>query len=114
MHEGKAAQEVAREAGRGQLVRRYTGCGMGSSVEKRSSNAPAEVRFVPARWLVVMLAIGRLLFTGGRITKFGILGLIWSFTPRALKITAAGVAAAATIVLVGAVAAITLLALQIS
>jgi hypothetical protein len=68
---------------------------------------------VPARWLVVMVPVARLLFTGGRITKFSVLGLIWSFTPRALKIAAAGVAVAAAIVLFGAVAAITLLALQI-
>jgi hypothetical protein len=87
---------------------------MGSSVEKRQSHAPGEIRFVPARWLVLMPVIARLLFTGGRISKFGVLGLIWSFTPRALKFAAAGFAAAATIVLLGAVAAITLLALQIS
>jgi hypothetical protein len=68
---------------------------------------------VPARWLVAMVPVARLLFTGGRITKFSVLGLIWSFTPRALKIAAAGVAVAVAIILFGAVAAITLLALQI-
>lgn len=72
------------------------------------------VRFVPARWLVLVLAIVRPLFTRGRISKLGIAALVWSFTPRSLKIAAAGFAAAATIVFVGAIAAITLVALQLT
>ena len=43
----------------------------------------------------------------------GLAGLVWAYTPRTLKIVAAGLALAATIVLVGALAAITLLALQL-
>ena len=63
-----------------------------------------------------MLALGILgpLFRRGRISKLGIAGLVWSVAPRGLKIAAAGFAATATIVLVGAVAAITLLALQLT
>jgi hypothetical protein len=60
-----------------------------------------------------LLAILGLLLKGGKISKLGIAGLVWSFTPRALKIAAAGLVLAATIVLVGAIAAITLLALQL-
>ena len=69
---------------------------------------------MPARWLVLALAILRPLFNRGRFSKLGIAGLVWSFTPRSLKIVAAGLAAATTIVLAGAVAAITLLALQLT
>jgi hypothetical protein len=68
---------------------------------------------VPARWLTLLLAIARLLFNGRRLSKFGLAGLVWAYTPRTLKVVAAGLALAATIVLVGALAAITLLALQL-
>jgi hypothetical protein len=61
----------------------------------------------------VLLAITRLLFKGGKLSKLGLAGLVWSFTPRTLKIVAAGVVMAATIVLLGAIAAIALLALQV-
>jgi hypothetical protein len=73
-----------------------------------------EILFQPARRLVVLVAVARAVLRGGRITKLGVLGLIWSFTPRAVKIAAAGVAAAAMIITVGALAAIALLALQLS
>ena len=73
----------------------------------------SDLRFVPARWLVLVPPMLGLVFRGGRISKFGIAGMVWSFTPRKLKIVAAGLAVAATIVLVGAIAAITLLALQL-
>jgi hypothetical protein len=69
---------------------------------------------VPAPWLLAMLTIARLLFKGRKIAKIGLLALIWSFVPRAVKIATAGFALAAVIVVVGAVAAVTLLALQIS
>jgi hypothetical protein len=74
-----------------------------------------EFRFVPARWILVLAAVvARLLLKGGTLGKFGIVGLVWAFVPRKLKFAAAGLAAAAMIVLVGAIAAITLLALQLS
>ena len=75
---------------------------------------PADVRFLPARWLVALLALAQLLFKGAKISKLGVAGLVWSFAPRKLKIATAGLAVAASIVLLGAVAAITLLALQLA
>jgi hypothetical protein len=72
-----------------------------------------EIRFEPARWLMWLLAIASLLLRGGRISKLGVAGLIWSVAPRKMKVAAAGFALAATIVLAGAIAAITLLALQL-
>jgi len=74
----------------------------------------ANVRFVPARWLALALAILGELFSKGRISKFGMTALVWSFTPRRLKIAAAGFAIGAMIVFVGAIAAIALLALQLT
>lgn len=61
-----------------------------------------------------MLAIFRLLLKGGRLNKLGIAGFLWAFTPRRLKIAAAGLALSSLTVLVGAIAAITLLALQLT
>jgi hypothetical protein len=101
---------------------------------KRASNAPqpregtagrvksglprpgvfGDVRFVPARWLVLLLSLVQLLLSGRRISKLGIAGFVWSFTPRTLKLAVAVMAMAATIVVVGAIAAITLLALQLA
>jgi hypothetical protein len=102
---------------------------MGSLLDKRQprpldSSAPRaqtwqrpgalyEFRFVPARWLVVLGAVARQVVTG-RPTKLGLVGIVWSFTPRAVKIGIAGFAAAGTIVIVGALAAIALLVLQLS
>ena len=63
--------------------------------------------------MALLLAIVRLLFNGRKVSKLGLAGLVWAYTPRTLKIVAAGLALAATIVLVGALAAITLLALQL-
>jgi hypothetical protein len=74
-----------------------------------------EIRFVPARWILVLAAVAaRLLLKGGTLGKFGIVGLVWAFAPRKLKFAAAGFAGAAMIALAGAVAAIALLALQLS
>lgn len=91
------------------------GGGVGSS--PRGAPWPggaSELRFVPARWILVLAAIAaRLLLKGGTLGKFGIVGLVWAFAPRKLKFAAAGLAASAMIVLVGAVAAITLLTLQL-
>jgi len=54
------------------------------------------------------------MFSRGRISKLGIAGLVWAFTPRSLKRAAAGLAVGVSIVLLGAIAAITLLALQLT
>ena len=73
-----------------------------------------EVQFVPARWLVLAFSIVWALLGPGRITKVGLASLVWSFTPRSVKIAAAGFAVGTTIVFVGAIAAIALLALQLT
>ena len=73
-----------------------------------------DVQFIPARWLVLALAVVESLFSRGRISKSGIASLVWAVTPRSLKIAAAGLAVGASIVLLGAIAAITLLALQLT
>ena len=88
-----------------------------TGAERAGPSAPrlfGEVLFVPARWLALLLAIVRVLFGQGRIGKLGIAGLVWSFAPRKLKIVGAGLAVAAAIVLLGALAAIALLALQLT
>jgi len=69
-----------------------------------------EIRFVPARWLVLLLGIAGTLLTGG---KLGLAGLAWSVTPKPLKVAAAGLVVTWMIVVAGALAAITLLLLQI-
>jgi len=76
--------------------------------------AVSEIRFVPARWLVLLLGIAWTVLTGGKIAKLGLVGLVWSVTPRPVKVVAAGVVVTWMIVVCGALAAITLLALQIS
>jgi hypothetical protein len=73
-----------------------------------------DVWFVPARWLVLVLSIVDALFGRRRLSKLGIASLVWSLTPRSVKIAAGGFAAAATIVFFGAIAAIALLALQLT
>jgi uncharacterized membrane protein len=80
----------------------------------RVSGAPEEMWFVPARWLVIAVAIARLLLIRGSLAKVGAVGLLWSFAPRKLKMVTVGLAATATIMIAGAVAAIALLALQLS
>jgi len=89
------------------------GADPGTPARSHTQGPLSDVRFVPARWLTVLLAIARLLFNGRKVSKLGLAGLVWSFTPRTLKIVAAGVALAATIVLLGAIAAIALLVLQV-
>ena len=73
-----------------------------------------DVQFIPARWLVLALAVVESLFSRERISKLGIASLVWAITPRSLKIAAAGLAVGVSIVLLGAIAAITLLALQLT
>jgi hypothetical protein len=82
--------------------------------DRERAGASYEIRFVPARWLVLLLGIASAVLRGGKFTKLGLIGLVWSVTPRPVKIAAGGFAAAAAIVVFGAVAAIALLALQIS
>jgi uncharacterized membrane protein YecN with MAPEG domain len=73
-----------------------------------------DIRFVPARWLVLLLGIAWTVLTGGKVARLGLVGLVWSVTPKPLKVAAAGVVVTWMIVVAGALAAITLLALQIS
>jgi hypothetical protein len=75
---------------------------------------PTELRFVPAGWLVAALGAARIWLRGGSLGPLGIAGLVWSVAPRPLKLAAVFLVAAATIVLVGALAAIVLLAMQLS
>jgi len=82
--------------------------------EAQAPPVRSDLRFVPSRWLMALLAVAMSLFRGGRISYIGVAGLVWSFTPRKLKMVAAGLALAATIVLLGAIAAIALLALQLA
>lgn len=72
------------------------------------------VQFIPARWLVLALAVVESLLGRGRISKLGIASLVWAVTPRSLRLAAAGLAVGVSIVLLGAIAAITLLALQLT
>jgi len=81
-------------------------------LDKRRSQTG--IWFVPARWLVVVFAVARLVLTRGAVAKVGVAGLLWTLTPRKLKIAAAGLAAAAAIVVAGSLAAVALLALQLS
>jgi hypothetical protein len=72
-----------------------------------------QIRFVPARWLVVALAILRLLVIGGPFRKLRIAGLVWSVAPRTPKLIVLGLAFSWLIVVAGALAAIALLALSL-
>jgi hypothetical protein len=72
-----------------------------------------EVRFVPAGWLVAGLGVARFVLSRGKFGKLGIAALLWAVTPRKLKLIAAGFAAAALVVVLGSLAAIVLLAMQL-
>ena len=74
----------------------------------------SNVRFVPAGWVVAALGVARFVVSRGKFGKLGIAALLWSVTPRRLKLAAAGFVAAALIVLLGSLAAIILLALQLT
>jgi hypothetical protein len=78
------------------------------------TGAAYEIRFIPARWLALLLGITWTVLTGGKIAKLGLVGMVWSVTPRRVKVVAAGVVVTWMVVVAGALAAITLLALQIS
>jgi hypothetical protein len=94
-------------------ARGYSGLEMREAVEQRS-DVRSDVRFVPAGWLVTAFGASRLVLGHGKFGKLGIATLLWSLTPRKVKLVAAGFAAAALIVVLGALAAIALLALQLS
>jgi hypothetical protein len=79
----------------------------------RPTGAAYETRFVPARWLLLLLGIAWTVLSGGKVAKLGLVGLVWSAAPRRLKLAAAGVFLSWMIVVAGALAAIVLLALQI-
>jgi hypothetical protein len=76
--------------------------------------ASGEIRFLPARWLVLLLGVASVVLRGGKLTKFGLVGLVWSLAPRPVKFAVGGLAASGVIVVLGALAAIALLVLQIS
>src|SRR4051812_41767161 len=78
-----------------------------------SAGAQEEIRFVPARWLAILFAAAQLVLKRGAIGKVGIAALVWSVAPRKLRLVAGGLAAAAVLVVLGALAAITLLVLQL-
>ncbi|HEY7690825.1 MAG TPA: hypothetical protein VH816_00650 [Gaiellaceae bacterium] len=80
---------------------------------RERTGAASEIRFVPARWLVLLLGLAWTFLTGGKIAKLGLAGLVWSVAPKPVKVAVAGVLVSWVIVVAGAVAAITLLALQI-
>ena len=102
----------------------YTRTQMGSLLERfagpvaRPAAAPPtgaqeQIRFVPARWLVILFAVVQLLLKRGALGKVGIAALLWSVTPRRVRLVAGGLAAAAVIVVLGALAAIALLVIQL-
>ena len=78
-----------------------------------SAGAHEEIRFVPARWLVVLFAIVQLVLRRGALGKIGIAALLWSVTPRRLRLVAGCLAAASVIVTLGALAAIALVVIQL-
>jgi hypothetical protein len=85
------------------------------SIVRRAPVVPeSQLDFVPARWVVLALGAGRLLLRGGKLGKLGLAGLAWTFLPRKLKLWAVGLALAATVVVVGSLAAIALLVMQIA
>ena len=83
----------------------------GPATDRRS---PPEISFVPARWLVVAFGASRLLLRGGRLGRLGIAGIAWAILPRKVKLVAAGLVVAAAIVVLGSLAAIALLFIQLS
>jgi hypothetical protein len=75
---------------------------------------PDRIRFVPAWWLLAALALLRVWLSGGTFGKLGAAGLVWSLAPRKLKLVAGGFAGVALLVTAGAVAALALLAMQLT
>jgi hypothetical protein len=91
---------------------------MPASLPSRRQQSPEGldqgVRFVPAGWLVAALGVSRLLLRGGKLGKLGIAGLVWTVAPRKLKLVAFGFVLAALVMIAGAMAAIALLAIELS
>ena len=69
----------------------YTRTQMGSLLERFAgpvacpaaspTGAQEQIRFVPARWLVILFAVVQLLLRRGALGKVGIAALLWSVTP---------------------------------
>ena len=95
----------------GSLLERFTG--PMARPAAASAGASQEIRFVPARWLAVLFAIVQLVLRRGALGKVGIAALLWSVAPRKLRLFVGGLAAAAVIVVFGALAAIALLVIQL-
>jgi hypothetical protein len=72
------------------------------------------VRFVPAGWLVAAVGVSRVLLRGGKLGKLGLAGFVWAVLPRKLKLAAWGLVLGAAIVLLGSLAALVLLAMQLT
>lgn len=90
----------------------YSDCDMSGSLQTRADSP--DVRFVPAGWLVGALGVARFVVSRGKFGKLGIAALLWAVTPRKLKLFAAGLVAAWLLVVLGSLAAIVLLAMQLS
>ena len=95
----------------GSLLERFTG--PMARPAPASAGAHEEIRFIPARWLVVLFAIVQLVLKRGALGKVGIAALLWSVAPRKLRLVAGGLVAAAAIVVLGSFAAIALLVTQL-
>jgi len=80
----------------------------------RRQDPSDRIRFLPSKAFLVAFELFRLWRRGGKIGAFGVAGLVWTVTPRKLKFVAGGLAAAVLIVLAGSLAALALLALQLS
>ena len=101
---------LSRRQGRGTPSRALSTPGISS---RERGGAAYEIRFVPARWLVLLLGLAWTVLSGGTVAKLGLAGLVWSVAPRPVKVVAAGVLVTWVIVLLGALAAIALLVLRI-
>jgi hypothetical protein len=72
------------------------------------------IEFRPARWLVATIALLWLWLVRPQFGKRELVVSAWRFTPRRLKLIAAGVAAVALVVLTGSVAALVLVLVQLA
>jgi hypothetical protein len=72
------------------------------------------IEFRPARWLLAAVALLSLWLVRPTIGKRALLALAWRFTPRRLRLIAAGAAGLALMVLAGSVAALVLVLEQLS
>jgi hypothetical protein len=72
------------------------------------------IEFRPARWLLAAVALLSLWLVRPKIGKRALLALAWRFTPRRLRLIAAGAAGLALMVLAGSVAALVLVLDQLA